>query len=129
MVFAPLAGMAQDNVEAEVEVTVLSKYLWRGQQKGGVSLQPGATLSWKGAFVNVEGNKGFNREDEEELDINIGYQFPQQLIKRIRLTSASIALQGSNLFTVSDLVDMDPEQTSRGYPIQRSYGVTLNLGL
>ena len=61
--------------------------------------------------------------------LNIGYQFPQQLIKRIRLTSASIALQGSNLFTVSDLVDMDPEQTSRGYPIQRSYGVTLNLGL
>ena len=76
MVFAPLAGMAQDNVEAEVEVTLLSKYLWRGQQKGGVSLQPGATLSWKGAFVNVEGSKGFNREDEEELDINIGYQFP-----------------------------------------------------
>ena len=68
MVFAPLAGMAQDNVEAEVEVTVLSRYLWRGQQKGGVSLQPGATLSWKGAFVNVEGNKGFNREDEEELE-------------------------------------------------------------
>ena len=61
--------------------------------------------------------------------LNIGYQFPQQLIKHIRLTSASIALQGSNLFTVSDLVDMDPEQTSRGYPIQRSYGVTLNLGL
>lgn len=61
--------------------------------------------------------------------LNIGYTFPQQLVKRVRLSSASIALQGSNLFTVSDLVDMDPEQTSRGYPIQRSYGVTLNLGL
>lgn len=61
--------------------------------------------------------------------LNIGYQFPSQLVRRVRLTSASIALQGSNLFTVSDLTDMDPEQTSRGYPIQRSYGVTLNLGL
>ena len=60
--------------------------------------------------------------------LNIGYQFPQALIKKVHLTSASIALQGSNLFTLTDLTDMDPEQTSRGYPIQRSYGLTLNLG-
>lgn len=60
--------------------------------------------------------------------LNIGYQFPQKLLKSVRLSSASIAFQGSNLFTISDLTDMDPEQTSRGYPIQRSYGVTLNLG-
>jgi hypothetical protein len=60
--------------------------------------------------------------------LNIGYQFPQKLLKSVRLSSASIAFQGSNLFTISNLTDMDPEQTSRGYPIQRSYGVTLNLG-
>jgi TonB-linked SusC/RagA family outer membrane protein len=60
--------------------------------------------------------------------LNVGYQFPSALIKKVYLSSASIALQGSNLFCISDLTDMDPEQTSRGYPIQRSYGVTLNLG-
>jgi TonB-linked SusC/RagA family outer membrane protein len=60
--------------------------------------------------------------------LNMGYQFPRQLIKKAGLSTASIALQGSNLFTLTDLTDMDPEQTSRGYPIQRSYGVTLNLG-
>lgn len=60
--------------------------------------------------------------------INVGYQFPQSILKKSFISSASIALQGSNLFTISDLVDMDPEQTSRGYPIQRSYGITLNLG-
>ncbi len=60
--------------------------------------------------------------------LNLGYQFPQSLLSKVRLSSASIALQGSNLFTVSNLVDMDPEQTTRGYPIQRSYGVTLNIG-
>ena len=43
------------------------------------------------------------------------------------LSSLSIALQGSNLFTISSLKSMDPESL-RGYPIQRSYGVTLNLG-
>ena len=60
--------------------------------------------------------------------LNIGYQFSQATLKKLHLSSASIALQGSNLFTISDLTDMDPEQTSRGYPIQRSYGITLNLG-
>jgi hypothetical protein len=60
--------------------------------------------------------------------LNLGYQFPQSLLRKAHLTSASIALQGSNLFTISDLTDMDPEQTTRGYPIQRSYGLTLNLG-
>lgn len=60
--------------------------------------------------------------------LNIGYQFPQSILKNSFISTASIALQGSNLFTISDLTDMDPEQTSRGYPIQRSYGITLNLG-
>ena len=60
--------------------------------------------------------------------LNIGYQFSQSFMKKLHLASGSIALQGSNLFTISNLVDMDPEQTSRGYPIQRSYGITLNLG-
>lgn len=72
----PLTGMAQDKVEANFEVTMLSKYIWRGLPVGGVSLQPSATLSWKGAYVNLEGNKGFNKEDIEELDVNIGYKFP-----------------------------------------------------
>ena len=60
--------------------------------------------------------------------LNFGYQFPQSLLKKTFLSTASIAFQASNLFTITDLVDMDPEQTTRGYPIQRSYGVTLNLG-
>ena len=60
--------------------------------------------------------------------LNIGYQFPSSMLKKANISSASIALQGSNLFTISDLTDMDPEQTSRGYPIQRSYGITLNIG-
>ena len=59
--------------------------------------------------------------------LNIGYQVPTAALKKIHLSSASIALQGSNLFTITNLDDMDPESL-RGYPIQRSYGVTVNLG-
>ena len=56
----------------------------------------------------------------------MGYQFPKEWIRSLALSSASIAFQTSNLFTISDLKGMDPESL-RGYPIQKSYGVTLNL--
>lgn len=59
--------------------------------------------------------------------LNMGYQFPASMLKKLSVRSMSIALQGSNLFTWSTLKDMDPESL-RGYPIQRSYGVTLNVG-
>lgn len=59
--------------------------------------------------------------------LNIGYSFPTAMLKKMHLSSLSLALQGSNLFTISDLKSMDPESL-RGYPVQRSYGVTLNLG-
>ncbi|WP_106625667.1 TonB-dependent receptor [Bacteroides sp. Marseille-P3684] len=59
--------------------------------------------------------------------LSVGYSIPRHLLSRVKLSSASIALQGSNLHTWSSLENMDPE-TLRGYPVQRSYGVTLNLG-
>lgn len=59
--------------------------------------------------------------------LNIGYTFPAKMLKPIGISTASIALQASNLFTLSSLKNMDPESL-RGYPIQRSYGLTLNVG-
>lgn len=61
--------------------------------------------------------------------LSLGYALQPAVLKKLKLTSASIALQGSNLVTWSSLRDlgMDPESL-RGYPIQRSYGITLNLG-
>lgn len=59
--------------------------------------------------------------------LSVGYSVPRRLLQNVKLTSASIALQGTNLCTWSSLDGMDPE-TLRGYPVQRSYGITLNLG-
>lgn len=59
--------------------------------------------------------------------INVGYNFPEKLIRRIGMASASISLTASNLHTWTDLEEMDPE-SQRGYPIQRSYGMSLNIG-
>ena len=60
--------------------------------------------------------------------LTIGYALPAKLLQKKKINSVSIALQGSNLFTISSLEDgIDPESL-RGYPIQRSYGITLNFG-
>ncbi len=59
--------------------------------------------------------------------LSVGYALPKNVLKKMKMASASIALQGSNLITWSSLEGMDPESL-RGYPIQRSYGLTLNLG-
>lgn len=59
--------------------------------------------------------------------LNIGYNFPAKLIRKAHIQTLDIALQAGNLFTISSLHNMDPESL-RGYPLSRTYGVTLNLG-
>lgn len=60
--------------------------------------------------------------------LSIGYQFPTSVIHKLKIRSLSLALQGSNILTWSSLKEMDPESL-RGYPVQRSYGATLNIGI
>lgn len=61
----------------EVGADVVSSYLWRGQNLGGISIQPSVTLDWKGLHVSGWGNIGADNwtfeELNPELDITIGY--------------------------------------------------------
>lgn len=59
--------------------------------------------------------------------LTVGYHFPSKLLRKMKLTSLDVALQGGNLFTLSSLHNMDPESL-RGYPLSRTYGITLNFG-
>ena len=97
---------------------------------------PGASLPRiKFATANDDNNRKESTFWVRDCDflrlksLSLGYALQPAVLKKLKLTSASIALQGSNLVTWSSLSDlgMDPESL-RGYPIQRSYGITLNLG-
>lgn len=44
----PAMGMAQDKVEASAGADLVSGYIWRGQDLGGVSIQPTLSVSYKG---------------------------------------------------------------------------------
>jgi hypothetical protein len=61
----------------EVGADVVSAYLWRGQNLGGISIQPSITLDWKGLYISGWGNIGADNwtfeELNPELDITIGY--------------------------------------------------------
>jgi len=70
----PFTAMAQDKVEASVGVDLVSGYIWRGQDLGGVSLQPNASISYKGFSLEAWGSVGFESKDEKELDLTLGYE-------------------------------------------------------
>lgn len=70
----PFTAMAQDKVEASVGVDLVSGYIWRGQDLGGVSLQPNASISYKGFSLEAWGSVGIESKDEKELDLTLGYE-------------------------------------------------------
>lgn len=75
---------AQDQVSGEVSATVLSAYIWRGQElsRHSVVIQPSATVSYKGFSANIWGNldtKPYSPESEKyagnytETDVPLSY--------------------------------------------------------
>ena len=75
--FKAFAEEKESNFSFEVGADVVSNYLWRGQNLGGLSIQPSVTLGWKGIYISGWGNIGadnwkFNYLNPE-LDVTIGY--------------------------------------------------------
>lgn len=59
---------------AYVEADLVSRYMWRGLDKGGISIQPAVGISlWDFSFL-ATGNVGFDKEDEEELNLTLGFE-------------------------------------------------------
>lgn len=69
----PSTMMAQDKVEASVGADLVSGYIWRGQDLGGVSIQPSLGISYKGFSLGAWGSVGFESTDTKELDFTLGY--------------------------------------------------------
>lgn len=73
-VAAPFLAKAQDKVEATVGADFVSSYIWRGQEAGGVSIQPRASIAYKGFTLGIWGSTGLDRADIKELDILLSYR-------------------------------------------------------
>ena len=63
----PSGMMAQDKVEASVGADLVSGYIWRGQDLGGVSIQPSLGISYKGLSLGAWGSVGFMNAEIDRL--------------------------------------------------------------
>lgn len=61
----------------EVGADVVTSYLWRGYNLGGLSVQPSFTLDWRGWYVSAWASMGALtwrfEEFSPELDVTVGY--------------------------------------------------------
>lgn len=71
----PMHAWAQDKVEVSVGADLVSNYIWRGQDLGGVSIQPGATVSYQGFSLGAWGSASFDGDggNTKELDLTLAY--------------------------------------------------------
>ena len=70
----PASIMAQDKVEASIGADVVSKYIWRGQDLGGASIQPSVSVAYKGLSLTAWGSVGFDKDDDKEIDLTLAYE-------------------------------------------------------
>ena len=64
---------AQDKMEASAGADIVSSYIWRGTDCGGVSIQPNLSVGYKGLSLAAWGSVGIDRKDTKELDFTLGY--------------------------------------------------------
>lgn len=69
----PAQVSAQDEFTASVSGSLVSRYMWRGIDMAGPSIQPSLTLGWKGLSLDVSGNIPFDKEDVRDIDVTLGY--------------------------------------------------------
>ena len=64
---------AQDKVQANLGVDLVSSYVWRGQYLGKVALQPTLAVGWKGLELSAWGSAGL-ADSLGEIDLTLSYQ-------------------------------------------------------
>ncbi len=67
-------GESAECVETLLGADLVNLYIWRGQDLGGVSLQPTLGVKWKGLSLSAWGSVGLtDATDTKELDLTLCY--------------------------------------------------------
>ena len=71
---ASVTARAQDTLETSIGTDLVSQYVWRGQDLGGVSVQPTLGIGYKGLSLSAWGSAGLsNPADTREFDLTLAY--------------------------------------------------------
>lgn len=88
---------------------------------------------WEGAHPNNSLNSSLYLRDASYIrlkSVDLGYTFPNKIVKRIGVDRLRVYLSGSNLFLIDKLKMFDPEVENPSgsyYPQQRSMNFGVNL--
>ena len=70
----PVTSMAQDKVELNANVDVVSSYIWRGQKLGNACLQTSVGVAYKGFSFTAWSPIAFDGKDADEIDLTLAYE-------------------------------------------------------
>ena len=70
----PVTTMAQDKVELNANVDVVSSYIWRGQKLGNACLQTSVGVAYKGFSLSAWSPIAFDGKDADEIDLTLAYE-------------------------------------------------------
>lgn len=73
IVLGSSAVKAQEKVEVSVGADIVSGYIWRGTDCGGVSIQPAISIAKNGFSLTAWGSVGIDSDDTKEFDLTLGY--------------------------------------------------------
>lgn len=68
-----IAQEKESDFSVNVGGDIVSSYIWRGTECGGISMQPSVSVEWKGLSLSAWGSYGFNASDTKEFDLTLGY--------------------------------------------------------
>ena len=71
----PVTTNAQDKLTPDVGIDFVSHYMWRGTDKGGISILPYGKVSWHDFSAKLFGATGFDNDDPKEINISLGYKY------------------------------------------------------
>jgi len=64
----------KEAIKGHIEAEFVSNYMWRGSDKGGISIQPQASIGWKGLSMQLSGSTGIEKSDPKEINVTLGYR-------------------------------------------------------
>ena len=114
--------LLQDNTAAEVRRNVLKKDWWTPENPTNEFYRingAGTTIYENASFVRIK-------------DISLSYNFPTQILERIKLQRLQLYTTGRNLFTFTEWTGNDPELELYGthgvVPLQREFTIGIKAG-
>ena len=62
-------------------------------------------------------------------NVTLSYNVPESILKKIKVSNVRLYLQGTNLKYWTEFESYNPETSFMSYPMIRSYGFGLNVGI